>query len=256
MPRPTLVPPACAGALVGRLHRARTATGDHRVAGLDQRRPEPLARGVEGVVGPRAGRAEDADRRAELGQRPEALDELRLDPQHPPRVGVHPVGRARGSPAAAGRWWSTVDLRAAQDGRAAVLLASRPLGRAAVASPARLRASGASRPRTRAAGRSARARRACARTRVAGPVVHRGDAERGEAGDVGPAELRLRRATDGGEERLRRGHGRAPAGHPGAQSVTVDLEAVEELAAEARAPRPRTGRARTGSSPSPRTRRA
>ena len=30
----------------------------------------------------------------ELGQQAEPLHELGLDPQHPPRVGVHPVGRA------------------------------------------------------------------------------------------------------------------------------------------------------------------
>ena len=32
----------------------------------------------------------------QFGERAEALDELRLDAQHPPGVGVHPVGRAAG----------------------------------------------------------------------------------------------------------------------------------------------------------------
>ena len=35
-------------------------------------------------------RTEDANARTEFRQGPEALDELRLDPKHPPRVGVHP----------------------------------------------------------------------------------------------------------------------------------------------------------------------
>ena len=94
MPSPTLTPPGLAGALVGGLHRTRAAAGDHGEAGLDQLAPGLLADGVEGVVGRRAGRAEDRDRGPELGQRAEALDELGLDPQHAPRVGVHPVGRA------------------------------------------------------------------------------------------------------------------------------------------------------------------
>ena len=59
-------------------------------------RPASSPIGVEGVVDRRARRAEDRDGRAELGEGAEALDELRLDPQDAPRVGVHPVGRAAG----------------------------------------------------------------------------------------------------------------------------------------------------------------
>src|SRR5918995_412674 len=47
--------------------------------------------GSTGLVPPEANHA---DRRAELDQHPEPFDELGLVPQPPPRVGVHPVGRA------------------------------------------------------------------------------------------------------------------------------------------------------------------
>ncbi len=45
---------------------------------------------------PRWVRAEPkiGDRGPELGQQAESLDELGLDAQHPPGIGVHPVGRA------------------------------------------------------------------------------------------------------------------------------------------------------------------
>ena len=120
MPSPTETPPASRRAPVGRLHRARAAAGDHRVAGVGQRRAErdrrPRTPGCPGGV-----RAEPKtdDRARQLGQQPEALDELGLDPQHPPRVGVHPVRRARGSRAAAGRWCPAGLRRgAARPGRA------------------------------------------------------------------------------------------------------------------------------------------
>src|SRR6266566_4945147 len=86
-------PAGLGSALVGRLHDPRTAAGDHGVARAGQ-----AGRGALGDVvvvaaprGPR--RAEDRDRGTELGQQAEPLHELGLDPQHPPRVGVHPVGR-------------------------------------------------------------------------------------------------------------------------------------------------------------------
>ena len=44
--------------------------------------------------------------RAELGERTEALDELGLDAQHPPRVGVHPVASA---PRLSSSRWSVVE---------------------------------------------------------------------------------------------------------------------------------------------------
>ena len=53
-----------------------------------------LAELVLGVVARGAGRAEHRHRAGQLREHPEALDELGLDAQHPPRVGVHPVGRA------------------------------------------------------------------------------------------------------------------------------------------------------------------
>ena len=96
MPSPTLTPPASLAPLLA----ASIAPGPPPVItakpGLDEPAAELLGQGVRRVVGRRAGRAEDRDRRAELGQRAEALDELGLDPQHAPRVGVHPVGRAAG----------------------------------------------------------------------------------------------------------------------------------------------------------------
>jgi hypothetical protein len=81
-----------AGALVGGLHRARAAAGDHREPGLDQSPADRLRLVVRLVAGVGARRPEHGDRRPELGQRPEPLDELRLDPHHPPRIRVDPVG--------------------------------------------------------------------------------------------------------------------------------------------------------------------
>ena len=95
MPSPTLTPPASLAPLLAASIDARAAAGDDREAGLGQgaaRSARPAS--YVGSLGRRARGAEDGDRRPELGQRAEALDELGLDPQHPPRVGVHPVGRA------------------------------------------------------------------------------------------------------------------------------------------------------------------
>ena len=122
MPRPTETPPRLDGTLVGRLHDARAAAGDHRVSGPSECRAERNRRLV------------DADRRAgsgrmpktliagpRFGQRPEALDELGLDPHDPPRVGVHPVGGTTAvQQSLVGR--GHVDLGAAQRHRPAVLL--------------------------------------------------------------------------------------------------------------------------------------
>ncbi len=46
------------------------------------------------VTGRGACRSEDGDGAGHLGERTEAFDELALDPQYTPRIGVHPVGRA------------------------------------------------------------------------------------------------------------------------------------------------------------------
>ena len=96
IPRPTETPAGVDSAPVGGLHDSGAAAGDDRVPGPREAGPHgpgPLV--LLGVaVHPR--RPEDADRRPELGQRAEALDELGLDPQHPPGVGVHPVGGAAG----------------------------------------------------------------------------------------------------------------------------------------------------------------
>ena len=103
MPSPTDTPPASQAPRLAASIDARAAAGDDGVAGLGQRRADLARRGrTRASSGVRAGRAEHADRAAELGQRAEALDELRLDPQHPPRVGVHPV--ASGPRVSSSRW--------------------------------------------------------------------------------------------------------------------------------------------------------
>ena len=96
MPSPTLTPPASLAPLLA----ASIAPGPPPVitakpastSARPSRSPAAYAGSSAGV------RAEPKtrDRRAELGQRAEALDELGLDAQHPPRVGVHPVARAAG----------------------------------------------------------------------------------------------------------------------------------------------------------------
>src|SRR6185437_8759740 len=87
-------PADAGGALVGRLHDAGPTPGDHRVAGPGQRLADGLGNLVIRAVPLGPGAAEDRHGQAELGQQPETLDELSLDAQHPPRVGVHPVARA------------------------------------------------------------------------------------------------------------------------------------------------------------------
>ena len=93
---PDREPARLRAAPVRRLHHARPAAGDHGVAGVGQRRAQRPPGRVLGVVARGAGRAEHGDRAGHLGQRAEPLHELGLDPQHPPRVGVHPVARAAG----------------------------------------------------------------------------------------------------------------------------------------------------------------
>ena len=79
------------GALVRCLHDAWPAAGDHRVAGLHQPCPHPLCHRILGVSARGSGAAEDTDRGTHIGHGTEPLDELRLDAQHTPRVGVYPV---------------------------------------------------------------------------------------------------------------------------------------------------------------------
>ena len=69
----------------------------------------------------RAGRAEHRHGGREFGEQPEPLDELALDPQHPPRVGVHPLARAaRVQQPLVGR--ARADLAAAQQHRPLLVL--------------------------------------------------------------------------------------------------------------------------------------
>src|SRR5699024_3711267 len=65
--------------------------GDDGVPGLGERATEPHRLLVGGVPGPCACGAEHADGVRELGECAEPVDELALDPQYPPRVGVQPV---------------------------------------------------------------------------------------------------------------------------------------------------------------------
>ena len=83
-------------AAVRRLHHARPATGNNGVAALDQQLADAPSALVEGVIRARAGRPEDGDRGANLGQGLEAFHELRLDAQDTPGIGVLPVGAVLG----------------------------------------------------------------------------------------------------------------------------------------------------------------
>ncbi len=79
---------------VGSLHDTRPAAGDDGVPGLRELGAELPRELVLGVVARRAGGPEHGDGGADLGEQAEALDELGLDAQHAPGVGVHPVGRS------------------------------------------------------------------------------------------------------------------------------------------------------------------
>jgi len=81
-----------ARALVRGLHDARARAGDDREALLAEQLPD-LDRGeVLRVVGMRARRAEDRDALLDARELVEALDELRHDAHHAPRVGGPEVG--------------------------------------------------------------------------------------------------------------------------------------------------------------------
>ncbi len=75
-------------ALVRGLHDARPAAGDHGEAALGQAPRGLLRRSVHRLVRQDARAAEDADRRAEVRQGVEPLDELAHDAEDPPRVRV------------------------------------------------------------------------------------------------------------------------------------------------------------------------
>ena len=60
---------------------------------LAQASPDLLRALIFGTAWRRARGPKYRDCLAKLGQQAEPLDELRLDPQHSPRVGVHPVAR-------------------------------------------------------------------------------------------------------------------------------------------------------------------
>ena len=88
---PDRKPPSFAGAAVGRLHDAGSASGDDGEAAPGQQRAQPSRLGVHGIGVGDPGRAEDADGAPDPGQGIEPLHELGHDPQHPPLVGAQRV---------------------------------------------------------------------------------------------------------------------------------------------------------------------
>ena len=210
--------------------------------------------------------------RGQLREHPEALDELGLDAQHPPRVGVHPVAVPAGveQPLVGGA--RLVALLPAQHHRTALLLllpgplAAGPFhatvvrGVTVVHVVTVVRAPvtvGDARVSPEETAQDVRASgdlpdvdvllAGVGEVRVAGAVVQGGDAERGE-----PGRRRSSRTWRARSCPSRRGTPAAagaarPGRAPGAESVTVDVEPVEHLADVLRGRRRRCGRARTGS---------
>ena len=88
MLQPIESPPASLRAAVGRLHHARPAAGDHRIAALGEASADlPRRDVVRGVLGDARG-SEDRDGHAHAREHVEAVDELAHDAQHAPRIGV------------------------------------------------------------------------------------------------------------------------------------------------------------------------
>ena len=239
MPQPDREAARLRAALVGRLHRARATAGDDRETGLGQCGAQRLALGVLRVVARGPGRAEDGDGTRQLGQHAEALDELGLDPQHPPRVGVHPVARATRVEQPLVGGGGLVAAFAAQHDRAPLSLFG---GLLLVGVP--VPAGGHGRQGSERGCQARKRRRTSARrgdlggvdvllagvreVGVAGAVVDRRDAEGGEPRHVGPAVLGRRHRAGRGEE-LRAAGAASPGSAPGAMSVTSTVEPVEHL---------------------------
>src|SRR5258708_882542 len=74
------------GALVGGLHDAGACPGNDGESGLGEELCGLLGREILGIVGGRAGGAEDGDAALDLGEVVEALDELTHNAQHAPGV--------------------------------------------------------------------------------------------------------------------------------------------------------------------------
>src|ERR1700679_876496 len=92
MPRPTDTPlPLTAPRLAASMIPG-PPPGDPRVTRLDEAGGDAFGDLVVAAPPGGPGRAEDRHRGPELGQQAETLHELGLDPQHPPGVGVHPIG--------------------------------------------------------------------------------------------------------------------------------------------------------------------
>ena len=89
-------PAGLVGPSVGRLHDPRAAAGDHREARARERAADGPRQDVGGIRLGDPRRPEHRDRRPDLGERLEALDELGQDAQRPPGVGLEerrPLGR-------------------------------------------------------------------------------------------------------------------------------------------------------------------
>ena len=145
---------------------------------------------------------------------------------HPPRVGVHPVGRRRASRAAAGRWCPP------RPGSRRITTGPLNFSFTPSASARRLQP-GAQHP---LAALDLLDRHVLlllvGQHRVAGPEVDRRYAERGEPRDVGPAELRVDRRRRRPRRTPWRPGGRGRAGRRRRMSVTVTSYPVEEVADE------------------------
>ena len=214
-----------AGALVGRLHRAGAAAGDHREAGLGQRRaraPRPWRTSASSRRG--AGRAEHADRRAAARPARRSPRRTRTGCAAPATGRCAPSRWARGSSSSR---WSVVRrrhlCRARSGDRARAVLA-------AVLAHAVVRRSRARRPTRPAVARQASHRSSARpRRRPAAATGTRSWSCVGEVGSPGPKftagtpsaanratsvqpELGPAGAADRRDERRGRGHGAARAG--------------------------------------------
>ena len=243
MPSPTLSPPASLAPLLA----ASIAPGPPPVMtakpACASARPSSSAWAYAGCVGRGPRRAEHPDRRSELGQRTEALDELGLDPEHPPRVGVHPVRRAARvqQPLVGG---GPVDLVAAHQLGAASLRAGGSCRRGLITRPGPARRAGAA--RTPRSGRSARARPAGGRAIGSpGPKLTAGTPSAEKRATSVQPNFGLTRPPTASTNARAAGTSR-PGRAPGAVSVTRRRTRRRSRARRPRPP-PRSGRGRSGS---------
>ena len=217
MPRPTLTPPASLAPLLAASIAPGPAAGDHREAGLDQPAAELAPPGRSRV------------RRRGCG------------PSRRPRS-PGPSSASAPKPSTNSAW-----IRSTRHGSVCTQsLGPRRVEQPLVGGARRRPGRGASAPGPlnfsvhldcSRVGLPSQARSCCSQRSMCstgtcssclwasigspGPKLTAGHAERGEPGDVGPAELRVDLAADRLDERLRRRDGPRPGSAPGAESVTV-----------------------------------